>query len=331
MILFKKPITATELEQIDAEIERETSVLLKNYIIPQTLSWTIARTMLYAEVSKKYGGVFADEWFTWRKLRESFDFKESAKSWVAKRVYKIFNYRMIKILSRIEYLPYLFRRAWYYEMDGHKLFVNERDWKMIAITSDYTNKKIWEPETTKIVKENVKKGQTALDIGASIGYFTLLLARQVGETGRVVAIEPTKGNFKYLQHNIAKNGYENVRAFNIAAWDKHEDVNVMPHSPTGGILPGRPLDDVLEEIGIYELDFIKIDVDGADIKALKGLERTIGRSKNLKMTCEYYPKYLLMAGENPDDFMKIIETYFTYEVIPDDYTENCWNLYCTKK
>ncbi|KKL60589.1 hypothetical protein LCGC14_2203830, partial [marine sediment metagenome] len=77
--------------------------------------------------------------------------------------------------------------------------------------------------------------------------------------------------------------------------------------------------------------FIKMDIDGPEPKALKGLVRTFKRSKNLKMVIEYYPEYILNAGCDPVEFREIINKYFDVDVIPDDYEDGCWNLFCTRK
>ena len=215
-------------------------------------------------------------------------------------------------------------------MGNHYLYVNERDWRMIDITKDYTNKGVWEPETTKIVQAEVRPGQTALDIGASIGYFSLLLAEQVGKNGRVISFEPTDGNFKYLKHNIKKNKYKNIEPHQLAAWNKSEQVQVMQHSFTHCVRQGIAIDDFLERHNIYPIDFIKLDIDGADLKALQGLERTIQRNKHLKMVCEYYPKYLQKLGEVPDDFLNFVEKYFDITVL-NDYDTDHWNFYCVRK
>ena len=106
----------------------------------------------------------------------------------------------------------------------------------------------------------------------------------------------------------------------------------MPvHAPIKYKVSCRPVDDVLEEQGISEVDFIKIDVDGVEPKVLRGLTRTIERSPSLKMVIEYYPEYIRNAGCNPEECMEIINKYFTYEVIPGDYSDGCWNYFCQRK
>ena len=70
----------------------------------------------------------------------------------------------------------------------------------------------YEPETTRLFKETVKPGMVVVDIGAHVGYYTLLAAKQVGPDGKVYAFEPEPGNHALLLKNIGMNGYDNVVA-----------------------------------------------------------------------------------------------------------------------
>lgn len=219
----------------------------------------------------------------------------------------------------------------YYKIeDGHKFIINfqEKDLAMSEINQDLLLRKEYEPETTKLIKNVVQLGDTVVDVGASIGHFTLLLARQVGATGKVFAIEPTKNQFPYLLENIKNNGYTNVEALNIGASDKNElstfQVNAGARAEQ---LEGRVLDEILPE----KVDFIKIDVDGSEPKVLRGLLKTFERNPQLKMVIEYYPKYQIQLGNDPKDMIDILDKYFNYEKIPGDYTDTYWNYYCQRK
>lgn len=238
----------------------------------------------------------------------------------------------LKWLGHFIKLPsVLFEYSYVTTLDGHKFLIDNKDYRMSEILNDYKVLDVWEPETTKIVKEHVQEGMVCLDIGASVGYFTLLFARQVGDTGKVIAIEPTEMGFSYQQENIKLNGYKNVLPFKIAAWDKKEVISIPKNSPYPIWSNASPVDDILEGLGIMKVDFIKVDVDGPEPRVLKGLERTIQRSPNLKMVIEYLPKYQEMAGESPEEFLNFINKYFNFIVIPDDYDDGCWNYFCTKK
>jgi FkbM family methyltransferase len=264
-------------------------------------------------------------------LEKEFDVKikyklPSLKIWLAYLVYKGWLPYPFK-------LPSFYTPAWYYELDGHKLLMDNKDFRMREVLKDYTYVKVWEPETSKLVKEHVKTGDVCVDIGASIGPFTLLFARQVGPTGKVFAFEPTDMCFNYLNENIDLNGYrDRCYPIRMAAYSNSSDVKKVPmNNPYASWINTVTVDDWLESKGQERVDFIKIDVDGPEPEVLEGLIRTFERNPQLKMVVEFYPKYIKGAGCDPDKFMSILNKYFTYSVIPDDYTEGCWNFYCERK
>ena len=189
------------------EMEDGMKALMADHIMPATFAWTIAKRRLMEDVARRYGCRVTYDVLSWKREYKNNKFLVFIRAYIGFHLSWLFRkYWMIKFVSRVGKLSKMFAPQWYYMMDGHQFYIDEKDWRMIEITRDYTIKKIWEPETTKIVKEHVKAGQTTIDIGASVGYFSLLFARLVGAKGRVFAFEPTDGNFKYLLHNIKKNG-----------------------------------------------------------------------------------------------------------------------------
>lgn len=268
-----------------------------------------------------------------KDLNLNIEFDKAADRIIKLRRIPLFkNYKFLLFLTRLYYLKDYFKQ--YTVVDGHK-FWSFPSKKMMDIIRDYQAlKTVWEPETTALVKKHVKEGQTCVDIGASVGYFTLLFARQVGSKGKVISIEPTDFQQPYRKRNVKVNGYnDRVILIEAGAWDKDEVIKMPRNAPpyVQTELRCRPVDDMLEELGITEVDFIKIDVDGPEPKVLKGLERTIKRSPNLKMVIEYYPKYIKDAGLNPQDMLDLLTKYFIIEVIPGDYEDGCWNYFCVRK
>ena len=230
----------------------------------------------------------------------------------------------------------------YVKMDGHRFLLPKEDESDIPIKvamEDYgkisSANSVWEPETTELVKYRLKEGQVAVDIGASIGYFTNLFARQVGEKGKVFSFEPTPNQFPYLKENIKANGYEDrVIAYQMAAWDKKEKVKMPPIDKTYEC-DAITVDEVLEKHGVInKVNFIKIDVDGSEPQVLKGLTKTFEKNKNLEMIFEYYPDYIKKLGGSPEEVKKFIEKYFTVKVIEKlggVNTEDHWNWHCIRK
>ena len=89
-------------------------------------------------------------------------------------------------------------------VEGHKMFLDSVDTFHLC-TNGYH-----EPIETDLIKKHVKRGDVVLDLGANIGYFTLILPRLVGEEGKVFAFEPDPENFALLKKNVEINSYQNV-------------------------------------------------------------------------------------------------------------------------
>jgi FkbM family methyltransferase len=138
-------------------------------------------------------------------------------------------------------------------------------------------------------KHRITKGEVVVDCGAHFGAFTLYAARAVGEKGTVVAFEPDSLNFEKLVSNIELNRLTNVIALKKGVYSKnaslafessHDDA---AHFLADGGLDSRPgtclpvvtLDSELGALGIRRVDFIKMDVEGAEIEAVKGAARTL--------------------------------------------------------
>ncbi len=227
------------------------------------------------------------------------------------------------------------KHRFFHELEGSKFLVDPKDpiFYMRKIMQGYLTLDTYEPETTKLVREIVKPGDVALDIGASIGYFTFLLSKAVGPRGKVYAFEPTWQSFRYLCENRIANKADNVFPYRLAAWDRDEPVR-MPASTFANNtqwVSGVAIGDFLSCNGVKKVDFIKMDIDGAEPWALKGIEALIKQSPQLKMIVEYYPKYIEASNGNPKDVIDLLDRYFTYEEVPGDYGDGYWNYYCQRK
>jgi FkbM family methyltransferase len=167
------------------------------------------------------------------------------------------------------------------EADGLQWSVNPDN------SDDHIGPDPHEANLEPVFRELLGENHTFLDVGAHVGRWSLRLA---GQAKHVIAIEASPETYKVLLANISLNGIGNITAINVAAWDSRGRLTLYDpgrrhHSASARVLPdnGRdrsvkcaPLDDVLEG---QQVDFIKLDVEGADLHALRGLQRTLSRCK----------------------------------------------------
>lgn len=220
----------------------------------------------------------------------------------------------------------IYPKCWVREFQGHKYYLkfDYDNGAMDQILQDFLGHGEYEPHTTKLVEEYVKPDDVCVDVGASIGYFTLLFARLGKE---VYSVEPTRNQFEFLKENVKLNKYEyKVKLFNLAASDKKEDLHIQANA-TQDHMDAVPLDSILPK----KVDFVKIDVDGSEPKVLKGLVKTIERNPQLKMIIEYYPSYIEKLGNQPQEMLEILDKYFTYSRIDGEFDDTHFNYFCTRK
>ena len=152
---------------------------------------------------------------------------------------------------------------------------------------------VWEPNLTAFLNRILRPGDTFVDVGANIGYFTLLAARRVGPTGHVVAIDAAPPIFGLLQANLAMNETAMVRAVNAAVTGETGDVtitmgpddNIGQTSLGGGTgkayrVAGEPLTNLLTPDELAAARAFKIDVEGAEAPVLNDLATHVDRLRH---------------------------------------------------
>jgi FkbM family methyltransferase len=204
-------------------------------------------------------------------------------------------------------------RREFVEIEGHKIFLDPNDALDLSINPGY------EPELTGLIQRQTKPGNVAVDIGANIGYYTLILARCVGPQGRVFAFEPDPVNFALLKKNVETNGYANVVLVNKALSDKAASAKLFLATDNLGdhriFDPGDgrrsipietvALDDFMADPPV-SVDVIKMDVQGAEYRALRGMRSVLARSKSLTLFSEFWPYGLFKAGDDPEAFLALL-------------------------
>ena len=166
---------------------------------------------------------------------------------------------------------------------------------------------------------------TVLDVGANLGYYTLLFSTLVGSRGRVVAFEPCPQNFSLLSRSLKANGMANVTVLQKAVAASPGELPLLL-SPRvfGGHRIGMDrtgddadaseetitvssvtVDDVVEHYGLRP-DFVKMDIEGAECFALQGMERTLAANDDILIMCELSPGALHKCGSTPEDLLRIL-------------------------
>ncbi len=187
------------------------------------------------------------------------------------------------------------------EVNGFTMLVASTD---VGIGRELALYRIHEPMATKLLAGFVPSGGVVLDIGANIGYYTLLLSRLVGEKGLVVAVEPHPSNFHLLQLNLRLNGVSNVRLISAAVSDadgqaclfEAEGSNWHSLIPTDRTrqkaieVPTVTINSLARQIG-RPIDLIRMDIEGSEWKALQGGEVTLRRDRPA-LVMEIHPFYL---------------------------------------
>lgn len=160
----------------------------------------------------------------------------------------------------------------------------------------------YEPRESRWLSSVVRPGWKMIDVGANIGYFSMLVEKLSGGTADIYSFEPLGENFEYLNENRRLNAFDRIRTYNMALGDRETELAFSVPS-AGNTGQGRilvegenvavdgliervrvtTLDAFVEENGISGIDFIKMDVEGAEALVLAGARSTILRDRPLMM------------------------------------------------
>jgi len=198
-------------------------------------------------------------------------------------------------------------------IDNHKMFLDSKDSLNLSIYGCH------EPFDTELVKKEIKEGDVVLDLGANIGYYTLIFAKLVGPEGRVIAFEPEPDNFSLLEKNVKINGYNNVVLVKKAASDKAGKLKLYLSESNKGDhriynshdgrnfikIDAVRLDDYFKNHK-RPIDFIKIDTQGAEARIIAGARRMLQNNKNIKILTEFWPVGLQRSGANPKAYLNLL-------------------------
>jgi FkbM family methyltransferase len=154
----------------------------------------------------------------------------------------------------------------------------------------------YEKELGDLIRKTLKAGDVFIDIGANIGYFSLLAAKHQ-PTAKIFSFEPVSSLFKQFEENISINGFKNIIAVNAAVGERNDEREIYisgddnkgmssfekPENYSGKTETVKVVefDDWVNKSGFYKIDLIKIDVEGSELFALKGMSETFKNFKPL--------------------------------------------------
>jgi FkbM family methyltransferase len=161
-----------------------------------------------------------------------------------------------------------------------------------------------------------KMGDIVIDVGAAFGFYTILAARMIGQQGKVVAIEPQPDSFEMLNRNIKLNKLANIIPLNYAIssarttlklYDSYSTIQERSGQSSQSYIEvsADTLDNLLRRLDIDEVNWIKVDVEGAELEVLRGSVGILSRSRNLT---------LLVEVHSPDLIKPILELCNSFEL-----------------
>jgi FkbM family methyltransferase len=198
---------------------------------------------------------------------------------------------------------------------------------------------LWEAHVTAWLQNTLQPGQVFVDVGANVGYFTLLAAQLVGPQGRVIAVEAHPVLAEILHRNVVINGvYGHVTTWHRAAWSSNTDlkfhtrVNFAGNSSAGSVgdealtrlgdteeiieVQAVTLDDLLADL--TRVDVLKVDIEGAEVHAFTGLARTLAANPDVIVMFEWAPAQIESVGDRPEALIDLLEQYgFRFQLLEE--------------
>ncbi|MEU7167399.1 FkbM family methyltransferase [Streptomyces morookaense] len=195
----------------------------------------------------------------------------------------------------------------------------------------------WEPHMTRWLRSRLQPGDTFVDVGANIGYFSLLASQLVGRGGNVVAIEASPRFHQALLANAGLNASSSVRAVNAAVSDDREKLlftlasssnmganSMVPYTGTvesAFEVVAQPLPDLLTSAEIAGARVIKIDVEGAEGRVVRGMAPLLSKLRSdAEITIEVTPKRMEQLGDSVEELLSTMRDHgFHMYRLANDY------------
>lgn len=198
------------------------------------------------------------------------------------------------------------------QVHGYTMYLDQDDSMGLALDG------VYEARETELVSRLIRPGFVVLDLGANIGYYSLLFAKLVGPNGHVFAFEPDPATFELLQRNINENHCSNVTAFPLAVSnascgarlyrDRFNNLDhrvIQPEQECTIVeVEAVRLDEFLPGYLSGTIDFVKMDIQGAEGMALTGMRTLLTKPDRIMLLTEYWPMGLEESGVGSEAFLR---------------------------
>jgi FkbM family methyltransferase len=227
-------------------------------------------------------------------------------------------YHLASALARFAGTPFLARLP--HDLGGSSFVCDLHDTisREVCFTGRY------EPQETQLALRLVGPGMVVADVGANWGYFTLVCAHLVGGSGRVIALEPHPRLASMLAENVASNALSRVEVHRVAAGaassSAGESKGFVGFDEQGGNwgvsraalgseavdfeAPVVTLDAMLDARGVGRIDLVKIDIEGAEAEAIRGMARGLERHRYRYVLLECHPVELARMGASVEQCLE---------------------------
>jgi FkbM family methyltransferase len=197
------------------------------------------------------------------------------------------------------------------QVDGFSITIDPADW---AVGATIAAVRSYEPEVTAVVRSLIGPGAGFVDVGANIGWFSLLAGSIVGPSGTVIAVEPNLRNCDLLRTSRAINRFDRIDVVAGAASDAGgwlaletdaSNGRVIPLGPVTGrteavpcsyAVPAFTLDQLLADRNVERVDAMKVDVEGVEARVFAGAEQLLA-NQHPPVVFEWFPVALRSTGD----------------------------------
>lgn len=214
------------------------------------------------------------------------------------------------------------------QLFGYKIYLNPDD--LTPVSTSIGTSGLLDLPLTCLLRKVVKPGMTVVDVGANIGYYTLLTSQLVGKEGKIIAFEPETLNFALLERSVRENMRESISLHRVALSDRKGVVKLYradDHNPGGHSIGtdrghgfdevnSTTMDDFWEDMGRPRIDLIKVHVAGDDPLVLKGSEKVLRTVMPMLAMVFDPPKW----RESEDSLLSyLFDAFEVYEIIESPF------------